>query len=301
MRTPTITTDVYHFESQLLRAGTFFCPPTYPHFRNTGPTQGWLIVFPRTSVVIAPEGREPFVANPNTVVFYNRGQAYERGVVSSEGDLCDWFAFAPDVVTSLVAEYDDTVFRRAAAPFSFSHALCQPAVYAQQRLVVHALVGGAAYCSLQIEEQMLLLLATVIASAFAEQGKRQRRTPTTQAAHRQLANEAAAFLATHFRESIGVACVAAALATSPFHLCRVFKRETGRSLHQHLTQLRLRASLEPVAEPDTDLAAVGLDHGFATHSHFSAAFNRVFGMTPTQFRQSASRVRQREMSKILTA
>ena len=301
MRTPTFTTDVYHFDSQLLQAGTFFCPPTYPNFHNTGPIQGWLIVFPRTSVVIRPEGRDPFVANPNTVVFYNRGQSYERELVSSEGDLCDWFSFAPEVVTGLVAEFDDTVFHRESTPFCFSHAPCSPTVYARQRLIVHEVAGSDAFCRMQIQEQILMLLEMVIASAFAQQGQRVRRAESTRSAHRRLANDAAAYLATHFKEPLSVASVAKAMASSPYHLCRVFKRETGRSLHQHLTQLRLRASLAALAEHSPDLATVGLDYGFASHSHFSAAFNRAFGMTPSQFRHDATPARQLEMSKILTA
>jgi AraC-like DNA-binding protein len=36
-----------------------------------------------------------------------------------------------------------------------------------------------------------------------------------------------------------------------------------------------------------DLSALGLDLGFSSHSHFSAAFRQAYGRLPTAFRQSA--------------
>jgi AraC-like DNA-binding protein len=48
--------------------------------------------------------------------------------------------------------------------------------------------------------------------------------------------------------------------------------------------LRLRASLEAIAERSLDLTSVALDHGFSSHSHFTAAFRREWGMTPSDWR-----------------
>jgi AraC family transcriptional regulator len=67
-------------------------------------------------------------------------------------------------------------------------------------------------------------------------------------------------------------------------LCRSFRNVTGHTLHRQLTVLRLRASLEAVAERGQDLTHVALDHGFNSHSHFSAAFRREYGMTPSAWR-----------------
>jgi AraC-like DNA-binding protein len=74
---------------------------------------------------------------------------------------------------------------------------------------------------------------------------------------------------------------------SPFQLCRAFRQATGGPVHQGLLGLRLQASLERVAEPRSDLTAVALDLGFASHSHFTAAFRRTFGITPSELRRRA--------------
>ena len=43
--------------------------------------------------------------------------------------------------------------------------------------------------------------------------------------------------------------------------------------------------------PSEDLTTLGLDLGFSSHSHFSAAFQQAYGRSPSEFRQSALRRR----------
>jgi AraC-like DNA-binding protein len=55
--------------------------------------------------------------------------------------------------------------------------------------------------------------------------------------------------------------------------------------------LRLARALVELPHAD-DLSTLALEVGFSSHSHFSAAFRRAFGCTPSQFRQT-TRGRQR--------
>ncbi len=76
--------------------------------------------------------------------------------------------------------------------------------------------------------------------------------------------------------------VARAVHVSPFHLARIFQQQTGVPVHRYLTQLRLRASLERL---DSDLTVVALELGFSSHSHFTDAFRREFGRSPSEMRK----------------
>jgi AraC-like DNA-binding protein len=49
------------------------------------------------------------------------------------------------------------------------------------------------------------------------------------------------------------------------------------------------------------LARLAVELGFAHHSHFSARFRSVFGMTPTAVRNTLTHRRFQQMSKIVTA
>jgi AraC-like DNA-binding protein len=74
------------------------------------------------------------------------------------------------------------------------------------------------------------------------------------------------------------------LHTSAFHLGRIFRAHTGFPLHAYRTQLRLRLALDRLAERPSDLAALALDLGFNSHSHFTDTFRAAFFITPSDAR-----------------
>jgi AraC family transcriptional regulator len=59
--------------------------------------------------------------------------------------------------------------------------------------------------------------------------------------------------------------------------------------------------MERLVQQETDLAALALDLGFASHSHFSDAFRRAFGVAPSECRRRASSSWLCERSKNLEA
>jgi AraC-like DNA-binding protein len=87
---------------------------------------------------------------------------------------------------------------------------------------------------------------------------------------------------------------------SPFHLCRVFRRITGTSIYDYVLRERLASSLDAILD-GKDLTTVALDAGFASHSHFTAHFRRLFGSTPTALRRHLKTDGAAELRKIVTA
>ena len=72
--------------------------------------------------------------------------------------------------------------------------------------------------------------------------------------------------------------------TSAFHLARVFRSETGFSVHGFRQALRLRSALDRLSAHRDDLTALALELGFSSHSHFSERFRNEFGVPPSQVR-----------------
>jgi AraC-like DNA-binding protein len=83
--------------------------------------------------------------------------------------------------------------------------------------------------------------------------------------------------------------IAAALGISPFHLARTFREETGISLHQFLVRLRLIEALDRLSAGAPDLSAIAFGVGFSSHSHFSLAFRRGLGLSPSEARRVVTR------------
>jgi len=75
----------------------------------------------------------------------------------------------------------------------------------------------------------------------------------------------------------------------------VFRRQTGFSLHQYRTQLRLRLALERLPESAGSLTSLAFELGFASHSHFTDTFRREFGVAPSAVRDD------RQVRRLLAA
>jgi len=104
---------------------------------------------------------------------------------------------------------------------------------------------------------------------------------------RRLVLRTKAFLEANMTAAIRLADVARHAGASPAYLTDVFRRAEGIPLHRYLVQLRLARAL--IELPDApDLTHLALASGFSSHSHFTAAFRRAFGCTPSAYRESLS-------------
>lgn len=277
--------DVEVFASPLLRIGRWRCPAEHPVFLDSGPVPDALFVFPRQSVWIQHDGGRPFVADPNTVTYYNKGQPYRRQRLSEAGDHCEWYAVAPEAIADTLAAHEPAAVDRPDTPFTFTHGPSDAESYLRQRLVFEHVCREAAPDQLFVEEAVLSVLGAVTLLAYDRQGQAPVR-PRRRRGDVDAVEAARQFIAERYRENLSLSDVAREVGTSVFHLSRVFHARTGFSLHAYRNQLRLRAALERLAERDADLTGIALDLGFSSHSHFTETFRRTFGRTPSAVRRS---------------
>ena len=260
--------------------------PEDPRFHDSGPIQRHIVVFPRTPVWIRHEGQPPFLADPEIVPCYNRGQVYRRDSVRGMPDRCEWFAFPVEVLQSVLAERDPAVAERPATPFPFRKAPGDPRSYFEQRRLVEALSGPAPPEAMEVEETVLGLLGRLLPAACDAAGVgNRRRVPRKARLDRDLVENAKAELSRSLGAPAKLGDVAARLEVSPFRLCRTFRRETGTTVHRYRNGLRLAASLELLHRTNGGVTNVALSLGFSSHSHFTAAFRQVYGTTPREIRR----------------
>lgn len=263
--------------------GRFRAATSAPWFTDSGPARGYLVVFPRTAVRITHAGRSPVVADRTRAMFYNLGQEYRRERLSSDGDRCEWFSFRPEDVAEAIRRFDPGVEERIDRPFGTIDGPSDALTYASQRVLFEHAAAGDAH-ALMVEETCMLLLDRVVANAYASRGTI-ARAPGEQArrAHRAVADAVKELLATRFAEALCLDDIACAVGASSFHVARVFRSETGGTIHAHVHALRLRHALERIAD-GVDLTRLGLDLGYSSHSHFTLAFRRAFGVPPSTMR-----------------
>lgn len=263
----------------LIHVGRFRCPVSRPEFHEHVPTRGYCFVFPRRAVWIHQDGQRAFVADANVVPLYNPCRAYRRRAIDGQADRTDWFGVAPGLLREMVGaleptlrDSDDILFRR-------THVEASANLYVAQRLVVDRVRTGACD-ALYVEERGIELLSAVLQAARGSAYP----AMTPRAGHRALAEDARALVASALGRPLRLSTLAATLGVSPFHLCRVFKAYTGMSIQEYRSQLRLRRSLELLADDRRDVLDVALSLGYSSHSHFTRAFRASYGTTPSQYR-----------------
>jgi len=284
------------FDSGMVRIGAFRCHPDDPSFHDSGPARNCCFVFPRTAVEIQHEHEPAFVANPNVVTFYNQGQAYLRNAVSIEGDRCDWFGLEIDVVQDVVRVFDPTLDARPDRPFALTRGWADASTYLAQRRLFEQVVAGALNDPLMIEESIVDLLEQVVQSACKTTAI--VRSSVVGPRQRDMIHHIEFILSRQWGESLSLRELANEVGISVYHLCRMFRRATGSTLHQYRQKLRLRCSLEGVMESRRSLVDIALDAGFSSHSHYTHTFRQEFARTPSSLRpgqttESARRQRAR--------
>ncbi len=279
--------SVVHVQTPTVIIGEFRCSPTHPSFReDTCADIAWpSMAFPRAPIGFRFEGRDPEVADQNSVVLFNPGVSYRRFKIDERGSQTDWIEVRPDVLAELVARHDPTVVERPGMPFTCNIAPASSPVYLMQRLSYMVARCGACLSATAAEEQGLKIARAVVDALF-DGPRASAHAPDRgqDARHRAVVNDVKTLLALHMRPGMSLSELSDSVGVSPFHLCRVFRRITGTTIHRYLDRLRLRASLELLGETQQRLASIALSVGYSSESHFSDAFNREFRMRPSRFR-----------------
>jgi len=275
------------FDSGLVRVGAFRCHPDDPSFHDSGPAKKCCFVFPRTAVEIQHEHERAFIANPNVVTFYNQGQAYLRNAISIEGDRCDWFDVEIDVVQDVVRTFDPALDVHPDRPFNFTRCWADASTYVSQRRLFEQIAAGTVKEPLIVEESVVSLLDQVVRSAHKTTAL--TRPSVAGPKQRDIVHHIEFVLSRQWGECLSLRHLANEVGISVYHLCRMFRRATGFTLHQYRQKLRVRWSLECVMESSRSLVDIALDAGFSSHSHYTSSFRQEFAQTPSSVRSGGTK------------
>ena len=227
------------------------------------------------------------MADANLIPFYNPARPYLRRAISPLGDRTDWFGIAPELLRDALMAHDPVAAADSERLFRLTSGPATPHSYLWQRKVFEFVETHERPDSLLVEESVVGLLALVLHDAY-------RAAPaiSPRRSHYDIVEDARAHLSTTFARSERLSDIAHAVGVSVYHLCRLFKKASGATLHHHRNQLRLKHALGLLRDCD-DILAVALELGYSGHSHFTGAFRSVFGISPSEWRTQSARERAR--------
>jgi AraC family transcriptional regulator len=88
-----------------------------------------------------------------------------------------------------------------------------------------------------------------------------------------------------FTESLSLDDIAQAVGVHPAHLARVFRRHYHRTIGDYLRGLRIDRARHELSATEAPLIEIAATAGYCDQSHFSTAFRRHTGMTPSEYRR----------------
>lgn len=93
------------------------------------------------------------------------------------------------------------------------------------------------------------------------------------------------YMRDHLDEEIGLDELAALLSLSRFHFGTAFRLATGRTPHDWLVGERIERARELLRDPLQPVTEIALAVGYQTPSSFTAAFRKILGVSPSEFRR----------------
>jgi two-component system response regulator YesN len=80
--------------------------------------------------------------------------------------------------------------------------------------------------------------------------------------------------------------MAQSVRLSPWHLCHLFKSETGMTLTRYLKTLRMQRAKHLLESTFLSVKEIMNEVGVSDESHFVRDFKAIYGMAPAQYRSS---------------
>jgi AraC-like DNA-binding protein len=94
------------------------------------------------------------------------------------------------------------------------------------------------------------------------------------------------YIQQNYDQDISNMRISGEFAYHSFYLNRLFKRNTGMTIHQAVISERMRIARRLLAETNLTVDEIAAESGFSDRSQFCTAFKKNVGCTPTQYRKS---------------
>lgn len=252
------------------------------HGRELSPTTEPLefdeLVLPRQGAWVRHLPRKQVLIDTTRFHWFARGSRYRASHPGRCGDRNTGIELTPAAMESLRADGSNALWRDV-----LQRATDSPlpvGVWVEHLSLTRGMSRGDVPSG-ELEERILLLVSDLLHSLSGDL----RGVRVESATHIELALEARSFLACKLEEAPSVGETARTLGVSPFHLCRVFKAVTGRTMHQYLQDLRVRAAILKILEGDEDIVEVAAATGFGGRSQLSRAVRAATGISPRGLRR----------------
>lgn len=250
--------------------GQYFCDSTYQVCRNS--YESFLIIF-----VLEGEGSIrldkkilPLYKNQIALIdcyaphFYQTEKGWNILWIHFDGPVCRSY------YNLIVKEYGNIITLNETVTLRnfnsmFSH-------------IFNCFAHDVYYSEAELSKYITDLLTTLIAPSSTQVTTPNTLSPTAQSM---------SYIRSHFTKDISVNNLADQVALSPYYFIRLFKKETGKTPHQYILEMRINSSKFYLRTTNSSIQEIAFACGFKSLNNFCICFKNIVNMTPTEYRSLA--------------
>lgn len=159
--------------------------------------------------------------------------------------------------------------------------------YEQLRYLIYDLLGECALNMKEINAKKLSILYKIcnhLICSFMLSDKQ----PLAETSDERL-DHVFSYIEEYFPEHITLPDAARQIHIAPTSLSRLFKKNTGITFVQYITNIRLRHAVSDLTGSQLSISDIALNNGFSTASQFNKIFKQQFHLSPGEYRKKTTR------------
>lgn len=105
----------------------------------------------------------------------------------------------------------------------------------------------------------------------------------------KFARSVASYIQEHLHEPIKVTDIAEFMDNNLSYLCRVFKKDTGKTLSDYINEVKLEEAKRLLSSTQKSIVEIALSLGYSSQAYFATLFKKRINMTPAEYRANSSK------------
>lgn len=110
-------------------------------------------------------------------------------------------------------------------------------------------------------------------------------TDLKQRQHTEIVSKTIEFLKRNYQVNLSLKEISANVFLSPNYLSTIFKTETGKTIFDYMTEIRMEAAVALLVNPEVKIQDVSQAVGYNNSQSFTRLFKKMYSMTPLEYRR----------------